>query len=138
MRAQVALEYLIIFAVMLSALLPLVFWADKEASVATTASHARLAADSIENAANSAYVLGVNSVVTADVNFPQGYIANESILGGLTNKGIYLKFRLPDGNPMDILRYCRTNISGTLPNVSGIFRLSFTFNASGSIIVRVI
>ncbi len=120
MRAQSALEYLILLGISLAVLVPL--WLYVSSQVGTTrqdlqVTYARLAVDKIADAADLVYVQGPPSQISVVVTLPDNIISTR-----VDSKEILLQLSTP-GGASDVYAVTLGNVSGAIPTRPGPIRL---------------
>jgi len=132
MKAQVALEYLIILTTMFAALIPLVFLSFNYLDEYRAVSDANAAYSIMSASINQCFSLSPGSKTTTRIYFPQSFDKSGS---SLTNNVITLKFNMPTGDPLIISESVKGSIQGSLPDMQGYY--IFTFELLETNVVKV-
>lgn len=133
-KGQAALEYMIIIAVLLAALLPLIYLANQHSATSSASTEARIAVDTIVATADSVSSLSPGSKTTARIFIPAGYAANESYISG---KVVFIKVYLANGKELTYYKGAKSNLTGSMPSNPGYHLFSFTFQDTASVLIEV-
>ena len=117
MKSQIATELLTIVVIGIITTTSLFYLTLYHSSQSTSQILATSAVNTIANSADYLYSIGNQSSITLTLKFPEG-IVNTSIV----NKTIILKLSTSAGIT-DIFAVTKANLAGSLPNVSGIYRI---------------
>jgi len=117
MKAQVALEYLMLIGIVIGAITIISAYVWQQNEVSTRLQQAVIAVNSITTTANNVYAQGPGAKTTVNVFFPAGY--NPSLSYISANKTIVLKIYTPIGYN-DIVGITKANVSGSLPKSDGL------------------
>jgi len=122
MKAQVALEYLILVGTIIGFISIVSAYVWQQNEVSTRLQQATIAINSITTAANTVYAQGPGAKTTVSVMLPVGYKPSLSYIS--ENKTIVLKIYTPAGYS-DIVGITKANVSGSLPTSEGLKILTF-------------
>lgn len=132
MKGQVALEYLIIFTVILLAIVPLTFIATSNTELTRATSEVSASLGTISSAADSLYALGPGSQTTIQVFIPKAYEYHQSsfsikelVIGTYING----KFQEP-------FKVGRALIKGNMPRGLGIQYISMKMTDKGYVLIN--
>lgn len=125
-KAQIGLEYIIIFAILLAALTPIFVYSINISSTSMRTMQSRTAVQTIATAANSLYKLG-GGKTTITVNMPSGV---DSYL--VANRTIRLTLLIGDGYG-DALALTDSNVTGTIPITEGVHNIPLQTLSDGTI-----
>ena len=117
-KAQGSLEYILIFAFVLAALIPLiVLFVNRSADITieVTSRQVQSVGQAIADRAESVYYLGEPSKATIRVFMPEG-IHNASLM----NRALVFKLRTLQGGLSDIVISADVNLTGTVATSAGI------------------
>lgn len=128
MKAQSALEYMMIVGTVLLIMAPIVYYAYQYNETAVRTSQARLAASRISAAAESLYAQGPGAKMALDVFLPAGYSAQSYASGNILD----IKINTPAGFN-DVLEVTKANFTGSLPGESGYRRIFLVMLDSGGV-----
>lgn len=120
-RAQVALEYMMIFSFVLAALIPLIvlfYHRSSDIAIQVTSRQAQTVGQALVDRAESVYYLGEPSKATIRVYMPEGV---EKV--NLTNKAVVFTIRSPAGLS-EIVIPTVVNLSGSVKKSAGIHFLT--------------
>lgn len=119
-KGQAALEYMIIVSISLILITPLIVNSqDTVNAISNTRRKALLndAMDSIEKGANMIKSQGEPARITFNVDIPVGVVSSN-----ITGK--YIHYRLDSGDGSDYYRFFDFNVTGSLPEESGVHSIS--------------
>jgi len=125
MKAQVALEYLIIVSLGIILIIPIFYYALTQSSESILISQAQDTVNSVAKTADYVDSLGSGSSSKIVAIIPSNVI-NSSI----QNKTILLRIRTSSGDT-DVIAFTKTNVNGTLPTASGYYAIFFNMTGQG-------
>lgn len=128
MKAQAAMEYMMIIGIALVILAPIISYAYQQNEVAIRTSQGNLAASQISAAADSLYAQGPGAKTSLDIFLPSGYRAQSYASGNVLD----IKVLTPAGLN-DIIEITKANLTGTLPADSGYRRILLVTLDSGQV-----
>ncbi|MBI4214794.1 hypothetical protein HY546_02260 [archaeon] len=132
LRAQSAMEYVVILAVMLLVLFPLIYIANVQSEASAVAVQGRQAADLVISSADRVYALGPGSKVTRLVFIPEGYSPEDSFVNG---KVVSMVFFLSDGTNATISLASVAELRGSLPQTAGLHAMQFSTTEGGYVTI---
>lgn len=121
MKAQVALEYIIIVGIVLAFLIPVWSYlaaANTQASESLAASQAQAAAQKIASAADLVYTQGPPSQIKTEVFFPNG------MSGASLNDSTVIIQVYSAGSVSDVVATSLANFTGSIPQSAGLYQLT--------------
>ena len=125
-KAQIGLEYILIFAILLAALTPIFIYSINISSTSMRTTQSRTAVQTIATAANNLYKLG-GGKTTITVNMPSGV---DSYL--VANRTIRITLLIGDGYG-DALALTDSNVTGTIPITEGVHNIPLQMLSDGTI-----
>ncbi len=117
MKAQVALEYLLIIALGSAIVIPIFYYSIIYSSESVINAQAQDAVNTLAKAADHVYSLGSGSSTKVLITIPQN-IKNSSVDG----KFIVLQLKLSSGIA-DIKATTRTDVNGSIPTIAGTYTM---------------
>lgn len=121
MKAQSAVEYLILIGMVLLIITPLAAYIWQQNEIGTRLRQGQIAVNSIAATADNIYAQGSGAKTTVGIVFPSGYRYSES---NLANKTIQIRVVTPAGYN-DLVATTKANVTGSLPTTSGYKLLKF-------------
>jgi uncharacterized protein (UPF0333 family) len=115
MKAQSAVEYMMIIIIVLAMIIPLTAYVWQQNEIGSRVRQGRLAVDTIAAAADNIYAQGPGAKTEIGVVFPTGYDDTQS---ALANNTIHIRVMTPIG-ANDIIATTKANVTGTLPTTTG-------------------
>jgi len=116
MKAQIAIEYLAIIALVLAAISLAAAYIWQQNEISTRVQQATVAVNTIAAAADNLYAQGPGAKTTINVFFPPGYVSS---LSSVSDNTIVLKVYTPAGYT-DVPIATKANVSGSLPEGYGL------------------
>jgi hypothetical protein len=117
MKAQSALEYIVIVGISLGLITLFGAYAWQENEINTRARQAEIAVAQIASTADNLYAQGPGARSTINVYFPVGYQGDQSSVTK-QNKTIIVVYTMPTGFG-NAIAATKANVTGYLPNSSG-------------------
>ncbi len=111
MKAQSAIELMMIVGAVLAIIIPLSAYIWQQNEIATRTRQAEIAANIIAAEANSLYAQGPGARSTISVYFPAGYDSTKS---SVSNRIVKISVFTPSG-VSDFIAVSKANMTGTLP-----------------------
>jgi uncharacterized protein (UPF0333 family) len=132
MKGQVALEYLIIFTVILLAIVPLAFIATSNTELTRITSETSAALGTISAAADSVYAMGPGSQTTVQVFIPRAYDYHQSSFSGKEIvMGIFINNRFEEP-----FRLGNAQIRGNMPKGPNVQFVNVKMTDKGYVLVN--
>lgn len=119
-----------IIILLLVVLIPVIYLGLRDIQATSQVSQAKIAVDTIAEAANRIYAQGPGSKTTIQIYLPNGVnYAN------LTGKEVNYNVILPGGGTTDVFALARGNVTGSLPTSVGTHILTVSMNSSGIVLI---
>lgn len=132
MRAQTSVEYLILLAALLAVIVPFAFIAQQTIENSSRTSQAKIAADTLADAANSLFLQGPGASTQVQVYLPPSY--NE-LFSYASNRTININIYLATGENSDIFRTTNGEIRGKLPSNGGFQIIPLYYTHAGYVVI---
>lgn len=130
MKGQSAIEYASILAIMLMALIPIVYIALSTVEDSHRSAQASTAIVAIVDATDIILAQGPGSSTTVDIYMPRAVNPDKT---GLMNKEIRISVYMSNGDESDFFALAKANLTGALPTSAGRHRLKVEMLHSGAI-----
>lgn len=123
-KAQIAIEYLLLIGLLLLVLIPLMFYANREASVSIRSNSAEDVVKTLALAADEVYSLGPGSRKIVDVNIPSGVQGNIQVGGEQNEEKKQIKLVLKIyGTNSDVFSITKSEVQGGVSGNEGLKRV---------------
>jgi len=134
-KGQVGIEYGAVLVLFLFILVPVLYIGIMEIQISGQVSQARVAVDSIADAADRVYAQGPGATTTIEVYLPPGiayaYIGTHE--GQPTYREVDITLYLPTGGTTDVYALARGNLTGVMPTLPGRHVLVERMDSSGNV-----
>ena len=127
-KAQVGIEYAAVLVLFLFVLVPVLYIGIVEIQISGQVSQARVAVDSIADAADRVYAQGPGATTTVEVYLPAA-LNYASLNGHEVNINLFL----PTGETTDVYSLSRGNLTGPMPTLPGRHVLLVGMTSNGSV-----
>ncbi|MCX6777152.1 MAG: hypothetical protein NTY73_04275 [Candidatus Micrarchaeota archaeon] len=130
-KAQVGIEYAAVLVLFLFILVPVLYLGITEIQISGQVSQAKIAVDSIADAADRVYAQGPGATTTVEV-----YLPTAVNYATLNNHEVNINIFLPTGETTDEYALSKGNLTGTLPTLPGRHVLVVGMVSNGSVNIR--
>ncbi len=129
MRSQVAIEYLMIIAIILVIATPIIYYSLTEANIEIKKNEIESALNDLKNSADTLYTLGPGSKDYIPISLPDGI---ESV--SISSKEILFKIKI-FGGISDVFIQTKANVTGNIPIIKGIHYIPLEMLESGVVLI---
>lgn len=117
MKSQTAIEYMVIIAIAVAAIIPFFYFSLIRTSDSIIVSQAQDTVDTLAKASDYVYSLGVGSSTQVSVTIPKNVVQSS-----IQSKTILLKVKLSSGTS-DIKAVTKADVFGTIPSNQGTYKM---------------
>jgi len=130
-KAQAGIEYAAVLVLFLFILVPVLYIGITEIQISGQVSQARIAAESIADAADRVYAQGPGATTTVEI-----YLPTAVNYATLSSHEVNINIFLPTGETTDEYALSKGNLTGTLPMLPGRHILVVGMTSNGSVNIR--
>ncbi len=130
-KGQASLEYIVVLLLLLLALIPVIYFGFQDVNAKNSLAQANAAAQQVVFAVDQVRMQGEGSRMVIRVSMPPNV---ES--AGVGNNEIILKVRGPNGALTNVYGIASANMTGSLPNATGIYSINVSMLSNGNVSVK--